>query len=119
MRKNMTTQERCKIADEISKTIVVRDYINGSSRDTRRETTEEERKILRNVALAALNSLNYTAADENGVYDIKTHAILNTTEYMFMRFITECFPIDGNAHANSYDSIYIPLAKVIREWGEE
>jgi very-short-patch-repair endonuclease len=117
MRKNMTTQERCKIADEISKTIVVRDYINGSSRDTRRETTEKERKILYNVVLAALNTLNYTAADENGVYDIKTHAILNTAEYMFMRFIND--PVDGNAHANSYDSIYNPLAKVIRDWEEE
>ncbi len=119
MRKNMTTQEKCKIADEISKTIVVRDYINGNLRDTRRETTEKERKILYNVVLAALNTLNYTAADENGVYDTKTHAILNTAEYMFMRFITECFPVGGNAHANSYDSIYNPLTKVIRDWEEE
>lgn len=123
MRKAMTVEERHKIAEEISSTIVIRDYVRGNSRDTRRETTGDEKNILYNVALAALNSLNYTAADERDVYNTKTHAILNTAEFMFMEFIADILPLDDGTyvnsdevHANSYDSIYIPLANVIRKW---
>ena len=126
MRKAMTVEERRNIANEISKTIVIRDYVRGNSRDTRRETTESEKNILYNVALAALNSLNFLASDEKDVYSTKTHAILNTAEFMFMEFIADILPLDDGTytdseevHANSYDSIYNPLAKVIREWEEE
>lgn len=119
MRKNITIEERCRIADEISKTIVIRDYVRGNSRDIRRKTTKIEKNIIYNIAIAALDSINFIASGEKSMYDTKTHAILNTAEFMFMRFIEDVLPINSEAHANSYDSIYNPIAKVVREWEEE
>lgn len=83
-----------EIARDIAGSIVIRDYVNGSSRDTRREATEPEKEIIRNVAYGAMLAYRY---------DRDLAGILDMAEFTLMQFIPK---------ANTYDTIYIPLRKV-------
>ena len=87
-----------EISRDIAGSIVIRDYVNGNSRDTRRETTPEEKEIISKIAYGAMVSYGY-----GGQID----AVLNTTEFILHQFIPE---------ANGYDTIYIPLRKVTKTW---
>lgn len=81
-----------------------RTYIDGSSHDEQDFSTDEERKALEAIMTGALNSLNYgfNTVDEVG-------AILNTAEFIFMRF----FPTkEEEPHINTYDTIYSPLMSI-------
>lgn len=84
-----------EIARDIAGSIVIR----GSSRDTRREATEPEKTIIRNIAYGAMIGYGYRGHDIDGILDM--------AESTLMQFIPE---------ANTYDTIYIPLRKVMETW---
>ena len=90
-----------EIARDIAGSIVIRDYVNGSSRDTRREATKPEKEIIKNIAYGAMVAYGHR---DNASID----SILNTAEFILHQFIPD---------ANGYDSIYIPLRKVTETWG--
>lgn len=85
-------------ADETATTIVIREYINGNSKDFRRETTNDEYFTLYTLSKAAMLAYGH---DENANID----SILNTVEFALHGFIPE---------ANTYDSIYIPIRKITK-----
>ena len=81
-----------------------RTYIKGTSHDEQDFSTDEEREALEAIMTGALNSLNFgvNTLDEVG-------AILNTAEFIFMRF----FPTKNEEpHINTYDTIYSPLMSI-------
>ena len=88
-----------EIARDISGSIVIRDYINGNSRDTRRETTEPEKEIIRNIAYGAMLAYSFDNTEISGV--------LHMAEFVLQQFIRNC---------NTYDTIYIPLRNVTETW---
>ena len=90
-----------EIARDIAGSIVIRDYVNGNSRDTRRETTLPEKEIIQNIAYGAM--LAYAYRNNGGSID----SILDTAEFTLHQFIP---------NANGYDTIYIPLRKVTETW---
>lgn len=98
-------EELQQIANEIAETIVIRTYVNGCSRDERRTTTEPEREILRKIARTALSSMNY--GEKMRASKELTQAVIDTAEFALINFIPE---------ANAYDSIYIPLTRVVAKW---
>lgn len=88
-----------EIARDISGSIVIRDYINGNSSDTRRETSTEEKEIIRNIAYGAMLAYGHRADEIEGILDM--------AEFTLRQFIRDC---------NCYDTIYIPLRKVTETW---
>ena len=88
-----------EIARDIAGSIVIRDYVNGSSRDTRREATDSEKEIICNIAFSAMLAYGYRGHDLEGILDM--------AEFTLMQFIPE---------SNTYDTIYIPLRKVTETW---
>jgi len=90
-----------EISRDIAGSIVIRDYVNGNSRDTRRETTEPEKEIISKIAYGAM--LAYSYRSSGGSLD----SILDMAEFTLRQFIPKC---------NCYDTIYIPLRKVTGTW---
>lgn len=90
-----------EIARDIAGSIVIREYIGGNSYDTRRESTPEEKSIIKNIARAAMVSYGYCSGENT------SGTILNTAEFMLHQFLP---------NANGYDTIYIPLRKVTETW---
>ena len=88
-----------KFAEDISRTIVIREYINGNSKDTRRETTKPEKEIIFNIAYSAMLSYGFVGCDVDGIF--------NMAEFTLSRFIPTC---------NSYDTIYCPLRDITETW---
>ena len=88
-----------EIARDIAGSIVIRDYVNGSSRDTRREATDPEKEIIRNIAYGAMLAYGYRGHDLEGIIDM--------AEFTVRLFIPDC---------NGYDTIYIPLRNVTETW---
>lgn len=88
-----------EIARDIAGSIVIRDYVNGNSRDTRRETTDKEKEIIRNIAYGAMLAYGWVGGN--------IQSILDTAEFTLRQFLP---------NANGYDSIYIPLRKVTETW---
>ena len=88
------------IATTIASEIVIRDYVNGSSRDTRRASTEYESAVILRIAYAAMVAYSHReSADINSILDM--------AEFALHQFIPE---------ANGYDTIYIPLRKITGTW---
>lgn len=81
-----------------------RTYIDGNSHDEQDFSTDEECEALEAVMTGALNALNYgfNTLDEVG-------AILNTAEFIFMRFFPTKYE---EPHINTYDTIYSPLMSI-------
>lgn len=91
------------LAEEISKHITVstvRTYHDGNFSDTERETTEEEKYVIYNLAYAAM--LAYGWCDTNNL-----GSILDTVEFALHQFLP---------YANSYDTIYIPIRNYTETW---
>lgn len=88
-----------EIARDIAGSIVIRDYVDGCSRDTRRATTKPERENIQKIAYGAM--LAYSYRSNGGSID----SILDMAEFTLKQFIPNC---------NSYDTIYIPLRKVTK-----
>ncbi len=91
-----------EIARDIAGSIVIRDYVNGNSRDTRRETSNPEKEIIRNIAYGAMLAYSYRSGQNNSI-----NSILDMCEFTLRQFIPNC---------NCYDTIYIPLRNVTETW---
>lgn len=98
-------------AEKYSEEIMVREYNNGASVDTRRKSTEQEKEIIFNVLYGALHGLNW--GDECRRNRKMEQAICDTAEFIIDNFINkEKFGIE----CNGYDTIYIPLKKILADW---
>lgn len=84
-----------EIARDIAGSVVIRTYVDGCSKDVRRETTASEKKAIEAIAYGAMLAYRWKDSDIDGILDM--------AEFTLMQFIPE---------ANTYDSIYIPLRKV-------
>ena len=89
-----------KLAYEISEDITIRTYNDFGSHDEKRKATKVESSIIYKIIFAAFQTYGY--GDSMDIY-----TIANMAEFMLMNFIPE---------ANTYDTIYIPIMKVVREW---
>lgn len=97
------------MADELSSTIVIRTYdANGNSHDVRRKPlTTEERENLRKVFYTALVTINRNR-DVSEVYYVQ--GVIDMAEFMIDKLIP---------YVNGYDSMYLPLKRVVKEWETE
>lgn len=93
------------MAREMAKTITIRTYVDGCSHDETRPATEAESDILYKLALSALLGLNHgeSAREEMTAED----AIINAIEYTLLLMIPE---------ANSYNSLYLKLRRMMENW---
>ena len=74
-------------------TITIRSYENGNSKDTIRNTTEEERQILKSIIAGALSAIR-SGKDKQTTMDV--------SEYIGLHFFKET----EEGRCNTYDSIY-------------
>lgn len=88
-------------ADALAQTMVVREYDDGSSKDTRRETTQEEQAALSDIFYSAMMTLDWHAKDltRESIQAIKDMAEFNCHLAI--------------PYANGYDTVYNPLGKYI------
>lgn len=93
-----------EIAKDIASSIMIRDYVNGSSIDTRRGTSFPEYEIIRKIAYGAMIAYGYRQTEGS------LNSILDMAEFTLRQFIPDC---------NCYDTIYIPLRKVTGTGGYE
>lgn len=93
----MTEQQLREYAQEKSKSIVIRSYDRGNSKDTRRPSTKPEAQIIENILFGAFLAINQKA-DKQSVKD--------TAEYTGNLFIPEM---------NGYDTIYNVIGDFIKE----
>lgn len=90
-----------KVSDA-SLTITYRSYVNGSSRDEKRNANALEHVALESVMLGALQAIKWR--------DDAAQTALDTAE----------FTIDYLLHGvNGYDSVYLPLMRILRELDPE
>ena len=94
-----TSAQLKEISRDIAGSIMIRDYINGNSRDTHRETTDPEKEIIKNIAYGAMMAYRYRDGDLDGILDM--------AEFTLHQFISNC---------NAYDTIYTPLRNVTETW---
>ena len=105
-RSAIPAQELKAIAENLSKYISIRTYVDGgNSLDSKRLSTPEEQSILTRIFYAALLTLR-TALVSNS--PDCAYAIISNAEYTAMQFIENC---------NTYDTIAQPLDSVIENWG--
>lgn len=95
-RERYTEDQLAKIAKSLAGSIVVRDYVGGCSRDTRRATTERERNTIAIHLYAAF--FTYWHIGDKGVVMMAEVAVRKYFEY-----------------CNTYDTIYLPFMRVIEE----
>ena len=86
-----TEQELKEYAQEQSKTIVIRTYENGNSKDEKRKATKSESKIIKSIIFGGLLAINSGA---------NVQSVADTGEYIGNLQIPEM---------NSYDTIYNPI----------
>lgn len=87
-----------EIARDIAGSIVIRSYDEHGSRDDRRETTEVEKTVIKNIAYGAMLAYAHCGSLDG---------ILNMAEFTLKQWIPT---------ANTYDSIYTPLRNVTETW---
>ncbi len=107
--KFITTENNIKdYAMECAKTIVIRTYENGSSKDTRRKTTGKEEKILSNIIAGALYTvLFYSGSNDERVHKQTLQHAADTAEFISHGLLPS---------ANGYDSVYLPIKSFV--WTE-
>lgn len=108
MRKMLKEAELKDVANAISEEIEIREYVNGSSKDTWRKATAPEKAILYNIAYGSMLTLNESV--ENRSNHAAERAIISAAEFMTKLFIPEC---------NGYDTMYLQLQTAIDEWEKE
>lgn len=101
---SQTTEKEMKdLARGISGYITIRTYENGSSKDTTRVSTEKEAKAIYGIVYAAMLAYGFRQ-------DADLYSILDTAEF------SGHFLISDTEEVNCYDTIYIPLQKVMGDW---
>ena len=97
------------MADELASTIVIRTYDeNGNSHDVRRKPlSAEEREKLRGIFYMTLVTINRNR-DVNEVGYVQ--GVIDMAEFMIDKLIP---------YVNGYDSMYLPLKRVVKEWETE
>ena len=105
IRRNITTEELEEYAAETARSIVIRYTINGNSDDRRRDTTPEEADAIRRIIYGALLNIRYGC-------DISATA--NAAEFIGMQFLPGAGGSYEEPHANTYDTIYLPIKKWVR-----
>ena len=109
MRKYLLESDLTDIAISISKDIYIRTYDErGNSKDEKRSATNDEQKIIYNIAYGALHTLNYGKQMRSS--EDMTQAVIDNAEITLDLFISDC---------NGYDTIYCPLQAIVREWEED
>lgn len=91
-------------AEDIARTIEVRNYDGGSSSDKRRESTPEEFKTIFNVVYGGMLAMNNAKST--------IQAVLDTCEYIGNLFMRD---IVNDGQMNGYGTIYCPL----KSWAEK
>lgn len=94
--------ELAKMAGESARSIVYRFYDDGNSRDERRDSTSEEWETLQRVIYGALLAIRWR--------DDAAQTALDTAEYIGDLLLPGI---------NGYDSIYLPIKKILRELDPE
>lgn len=92
------------LADAIAAHITIRTYVNGTSYDTTRASSDTEHAAIRSVAVGSLLGLNYGDAARSGASD---SVVLNTAEFILMQSLRT---------ANTYNTIYNPLKAILEAW---
>jgi len=113
MRIAKTETELKTAAREISEQMTVRYYTDrhgravdacaGTSHDVRRPTTEAETEIIYNIAYGALLEINYDARGD-------AQKAVSTAEWIIKRFLPQ---------VNAYDTVFVPLMQIVRDWETE
>lgn len=92
----------------LSKRIVIRTYNRGNSTDTCRKSTKKEEEIIYKLAYGALLGLNWNEKTRDS--EDMSQAIIDTAEFTINLFLPDC---------NGYDTLYLPLKKILRDWKKE
>lgn len=113
MRIAKTETELKAAAREISEQLTVRYYTDrcgrvvddcaGTSHDLRRPTTEAEAGTIYNVAYGTLLEINYDARGD-------ARKAVSTAEWIIKRFLPQ---------VNAYDTVFVPLMQIVRDWETE
>lgn len=90
-------------ARALAKNITIRTYIDGNSSDNQRPSTPEEEDAIYGILMAAM--LAYGRRSDSDL-----HSVLDTAEF------AGHFLISKEEEVNCYDTIYIPLQRVMGEW---
>lgn len=98
MKYNYTEKMASEYANEISKSVVIRSYDNGNSKDERRESRPAEAQMVENAIAAALIAIK-NGYDENSAKATAEFFVIHNS---------------GETHINSYDSVYIPINNFLK-----
>lgn len=79
-------------------TITIRNYVNGNSKDTTRDSTEEEKRILKAIIAGTLSAIQ-SGKDKQTAMDV--------AEYIGIHFFKET----EEGRCNAYDSIYQKISR--------
>ena len=93
-----TEQAVKDFAEKTAETVVIREYKDGNSSDTRRASTNEEKAIVERAIAGALLSIR-SGHEPNSA---------KSTAEFFILFNSE------ETHINTYDSIYVPINNFLR-----
>ncbi len=107
--KFITTETEIKdYATECAKSIVIRTYENGNSKDTRRKTTKKELEIFYSLIFGALISVMFHSGnnDERG-HKQTVQMAADTAEFISHGLLPS---------VNGYDSVYLPIKSFV--WTE-
>jgi len=85
-------------AKAMAKTVVIRSYEDGNSKDTRRKATRAEASLVERAIAAALIAIR-SGSDESSAKATAEHFVLYG---------------GGEAHINTYDSVFIPIDKLMQ-----
>lgn len=105
MRKYLEPDMLKFMAEQMAKNITIRTYDRGDSKDEKRSATNDEQKIIYNIAYGALHTLNY--GKQMRFSKDMAQAVIDNAEITLDLFIPDC---------NGYDTMYCPLQAIIKEW---
>jgi hypothetical protein len=88
-----TEQAAKEYAQKTAETVVIREYKDGNSSDTRRNSTNEEKAIVERAIAAALISIRSSYEPQSAKATAEFFVLYNS----------------GEKHINTYDSVYIPI----------
>lgn len=103
-----------ELAELMSYSISVRTHEGGTSHDTTRRATKKQREILFGVIYGALLALNQ--GEEVRSNPKMEQAIIDAAEFQ-ADILMQPYLKDGE-ELQGYLSVYIPLQRAVKSWGE-